>query len=567
MSKKHKKKHAKLPVEEHRVVKPEMTEENSPYSKWEHPAYYIILFILVLVAYINSLNNDFVSDDTYGIMNNPLVGEFSSVKNQALHYLQPLLYYILTNTAGLVPFWFRILNVLAHIGNVFLIFTIFSILSTPLVAFMTAAIFAIHPINIEAVAWISGGPYSWYTFFFLLSFWLYVKAFKNEKRKWLYYSLSIISFLQSLSVGIPAVVLSGVLFLYEYLFGKLSKRWQYLVPFFIFSTIFGIIAVSGVATREHVFKVDHYQTITNYNPLLQIPVAISSYFEMYVWPAGLTLYHSEMNFSKIQFVSKVIVLLIYLASLILSFFKSKPIFFGLALFLIGLVPTLTPQSIHWVVAERYAYFSMIGVVFVTAYLLAKIPKKYEAVMFLTLIIIILSLTIRTIVRNNDWKNEDNLWIATGKTSPSDPKTHNNLGDVYTRHGDYAKAAEELITAIKLNPNYGDAYHNLGNVYQRAGQPQAALQMYQKALQINPRLWQAYQNIGALYFSQKEYATASAYMKKATDLNPYNAQLHTFIGIIELNNGNKEVARKEFTIALQLDPHMDIARQGLQELNK
>lgn len=561
MSKKHKKKHRQL--EDSQVAREPSSPSQLP--RIGTPVFYVILIILVLINYVNAFNNAFVSDDTYGIMNNPYVGTFENVKAQALRYLQPLLYYIITNTFGLVPFWFRLLNILAHIGTVSLMFAIFSVLVTPVVAFMAAAIFAVHPINIEAVSWISGGPYSWYSFFFLLSFWWYMKAF-STKRKWLYYTLSVVGFLQSLSVGIPAVVLSGVLFLYEYLWGDLKKRWPYLIPYFLFAAIFATIAVSGIGARETAFRVDHYQETVRYNPLLQWPVAISSYFELYVWPAALTLYHSEMNFTTTQFAFKVIVLLIYVTSLIISFFKSRPIFFGLAIFIVALLPTLTPQSIHWVVAERYAYFSMIGVTLVTAYLLAKIPKKYEGFMYVLFVAMLIGFSIRTIIRHIDWKNEDNLWIATGKTSPSDPKTHNNLGDVYTRQGNYAKAAEELILAIKLNPNYGDAYHNLANVYQRAGQLDAAMDMYSQALRINPRLWQAYQNLGALHFSKQEYASASAYMLKASELNPNSAQIHAFVGIIEMNRGNKDIARQRLQLALQLDPKMDIARQALMELD-
>ncbi len=562
MSKKHKKKQRQITDD----LEAQPVSEASPLPKIGRPVFYMILIILVIINYANALNNAFVSDDTYGIMNNPYVGMFDNVKAQALRYLQPLLYFIIANTFGLVPFWFRLLNVLAHIGTVSFMFAILSVLTTPLVAFMAAALFAVHPMNIEAVSWISGGPYSWYTFFFLLSFWYYMKAFTTNK-KWLYYTLSVVSFLQSLSVGIPAVVLSGVLFLYEYLWGDLKKRWPYLIPYFLSGGIFAIIAVSGIGARETAFRVDHYQETVNYNPFLQLPVAISTYFELYVWPAALTLYHSEMNFTTSQFAFKVVVLVLYIISLIISFFKSRPIFFGLAIFIIALLPTLTPQSIHWVVAERYAYFSMIGITLVTAYLLAKIPKRYEGFMYVLFVAMIIGFSIRTIVRHIDWKNEDNLWVATGKTSPSDPKTHNNLGDVYTRQGNYAKAAEELIIAIKLNPNYGDAYHNLGNVYQRAGQLDAAMDMYGHALRINPRLWQAYQNIGALYFAKQEYASASAYMNKAAEFNPNSAQIHAFVGIIEMNRGNKELAAKELQLALQLDPNMDIAKQALMELQK
>ncbi len=72
------------------------------------------------------------------------------------------------------------------------------------------------------------------------------------------------------------------------------------------------------------------------------------------------------------------------------------------------------------------------------------------------------------MRNFDWKNQDTLWLATAKTSPSSHQNHNNLGDLYARRGEYEKAVEEFKKAIELKPDYGDAYHNLANVYHQIG---------------------------------------------------------------------------------------------------
>ena len=96
-----------------------------------------------------------------------------------------------------------------------------------------------------------------------------------------------------------------------------------------------------------------------------------------------------------------------------------------------------------------------------------------------------ALSVRTITRNADWKNQDTLWLATAKTSPSSPQNHNNLGDYYGRQGDLEKAAEEFKTAIKLKPNYGDAYHNLANIYHQMGEDDLAIENYRKALSFNP----------------------------------------------------------------------------------
>ena len=129
------------------------------------------------------------------------------------------------------------------------------------------------------------------------------------------------------------------------------------------------------------------------------------------------------------------------------------------------------------------------------------------------------------VRNIDWKDEDHLWLAAAKASPSSPQNHNNLGDYYARHGDLEKAAEEFKKAIELKPNYGDAYHNLANTYQKMGKIAEAIENYQKALSFNPRLWQSYQNLAALYFEQQDFESARENLEKAIGLNSQEANLY------------------------------------------
>ena len=558
MSKKHRKN--KKGETDEKVTRDDSSSDPGIKHLW---AYIGILVLLVLIAYANAFNAAFVSDDVYGILNNAFIREWSSVTAQPLMFLQPFFYFVISNVFGIIPVAFRMMNILAHTGTVIMTFLIGSILVSPIVAFFAAALFAVHPLMIESVTWISGGPYVWYAFLFMLSWWFYIKS----KQTPYYYYVSLVFYFLSLTIGIPAVVLCGVLFIYEYFYGDLKKNWPKLIPYFVFGAFYGYRVISGIGAREHVFKTDHYQETIRYPLHLQIPVAISSYLELFVWPKGLTLYHSELQFTVTQFTVKVIITVSYFIALIYSFFKNRFVFLSLSMFLIGLLPTLTPYGIHWVVGERYAYFSIIGISFVIAYFLAKIPKKFEVATYLLIITMLIGFTVRTIMRNNDWKNEDNLWIATGKTSPSDPKTHNNLADVYARQGKYKEAAEELIIAIKLNKNYGDAYHNLGNIYQRTGQLDAALGMYNHALTINPRLWQSYQNIGALYFAKEEYGSAEAYMKQAINLNPNSSQLRSFLGIVYLRSGRFEESRNEFNTALEMDVNNELAKMGLIELDK
>ncbi|NQU19051.1 tetratricopeptide repeat protein, partial [bacterium] len=247
--------------------------------------------------------------------------------------------------------------------------------------------------------------------------------------------------------------------------------------------------------------------------------------------------------------------------------RSRRIFFGLSFFVITLLPTLTPLGITWIVAERYVYLGAIGIFIVVVLGIKRLSEiRYLKIAIRILFsLIIMALLTRTVIRNIDWKNEDNLWIATARTSPSSPNTHNNLGDVYSRRGEWEKAVYEFKKAIEIKPGYADAYHNLAHTYYLMGKLTEAIESYQNAIHFNPNLWQSYQNLAGIYFELKNINLAMEYFKKAIEVNPTNSQLRTNLGIAYLMLDRKLEAREEFEKSLQLDPNNKRTRQLLHLL--
>ena len=527
----------------------------------------LLLLFLVLITYTNSLNNAFLSDDLAEIVNNPNIGNLMlTITAHPFGFLRPALYSIIFNSAGLNQVLFRLSNIFFHIGSVFLIYAIFNSLYSKRLALIVAAIFAVHPAISEAVVWISGGGYPQYTFFFLISFLLYILAAKRK----LFYLLSSIFYLLSF-MSHPQMPLALFLIfpLYEFSFGSFQKNWKKSIPFFLITIAFILLTVSALPERETTLQSVHYQEKGIDNPFVLIPTAFSSYLELIFFPKNLTLYHSELNFGPVNFAVRALITVIFFAAIGLSFKKNKFVFFWLSFFVIALAPTLTPLRLNWIVAERYIYLPGIGIIASVAYFLdffAK-KKKYHYIVLTVLFLIIIILSARTIIRNVDWKNEDSLWIATGKTSPSSPNTHNNLGDVYGRNGDKQAALREFQTAINIKPNYADAYHNLANTYMELKQPDKALENYQKALEFNPNLWQSYQNIAAIYYANKKYDQALENVQKAIAINPKNINLRNNLGIVYLSMGEKAKAKEIFNLILSSDPQNQLARAGLTEASK
>lgn len=528
---------------------------------------FLFLFILVLIAYANSLNNVFLSDDLAEIVQNPNIGDlFNQITTHPYGFIRPLIYWLAFQIAGLNPFIFRSTNIFFHAGSVFLVYLLFKRLHSQKAGILTASLFAVHPAISEAVVWVSGGSYAQYTFFFLLSFLLYIASKNKPKLYWASVVAFLFSFMSHLHMPLSLFLIFP---LFELAFGNLKKNWLKTVPFLLLSLTYILISLTTIPEREATLQSMHYQQGGVDNPALLIPIALTSYVELIFYPATLTLYHSELAFGQIEFIFRSLITLAFFAGILMSFKKNKFIFFWLAFFFIALSPTLTPFRLNWIVAERYLYLPILGILAVIGLgleRLTRIPKLKQPT-YIIFITILIALSVRTITRNIDWRNEDNLWIATGKTSPSSPNTHNNLGDVYGRRGDKQGALREFQKAIELKPNYGDAYHNLANTYVELGQIDKALENYQNALKFNPNLWQSHQNIASIYFSQKNYGPAIENIQKAISINPKNLNLRNNLGIVYLVSGQKDKAKAAFAATLTLDPTNQVANQGLAETNK
>lgn len=543
--------------------------------KWFKKNYLILssLALLIFIVYTNSLSDAFVSDDIAEIVNNKALPHFSYVTSHFYGFIRPLTNYLIFHLFGLTPFFFRLVNIFWHIGCTWLVFALISYLYNKRWAVLTALLFAVHPLLSEPITWVSGGLYPQYTFFFLLSLYLYILSQKSVK----WYLPAVVAYMMSVASHVSSLMLIPTLTIYEIAFGNLLKNWKRLVPFLAVSLIYGLFVYSTLGERETTLSQVHYQERGVDNVLITVPIAISSYLQLFVWPDQLTIYHSELSFQPVGFTIRAIIFLIYVGLIIYGFFKNRFLFFWLSLIIISLLPTLTPFRLTWIVAERYIYLGSLGFFLVMVWLIDKLSLRFRkkwgdfyglalpvAIAFAVLII---ALSARTIIRNTDWHTEDSLWIATGKTSPSSPNNHNNLGDVYGRHGDTKRSIQEFQTAIALKPNYADAYHNLGNAYRDDKQIDKALQSYQKAAELNPRLWQSYQNMAAIYFDQGKLDLSLQAIQTALKINPQNPNLLMSLGVVYYRMGNKDKAKQALNQAISLDPENAQIRAALLELSK
>jgi protein O-mannosyl-transferase len=466
------------------------------------------LFLAVLFTYVNSLNNEFVSDDVFAIVNNPKLGDFGEVFKNPFYFLRPLEYWVVSNLFGKQPEYFRLINFVFHLLTVWGVYALVPLVSfakvkkqTKLsfksedVGLVAALILAVHPLGAEVVNWISAGPYVqvaglaiWSLVFFLL-------AIKGEEK---YYVWSLVLMLLALFTMERAVVITGLMFMFVWLLGKLKEKWKYLIIPGLLSLVWLGVSVLGVGARTESLQVNYYNDTGSVDFLRQLPVSISEYLKLFVWPVELTLYHSDLLFNNWQFGLRAVVLLGLLGSIVWMFFKNRQIFFWLSWFLICLSPTLLPLGLSWVVAERYVYLAMIGLCVVVAMGFVSLKQKWgsDGAIFL-LVLLVAGMMFRTVLRNNDWQTADNLYLSAERYSTLSPQNHNNLGDIYGRQRKLNLSRDHFLRAIELNPRYADAMHNLGNTYIQMGEIEKAKESFEQAIKNNPNLWQSERALKAI----------------------------------------------------------------------
>jgi len=499
-----------------------------------------ILFFVALALYIPSLRNGFVSDDN-DIIRDVSSWGWGSFYTGTVFHLTNILWLSIYKLVGIVPWAFRLPNLLFYGGCAVLLYSIIKKICNERVAFISTIIWVVHPLLVESVAWIAGGVYTHYTFFFLLSFFLYLKNAQAQftNRGLMYGSWG--TYFISLLFNEKALVLCLLFLVYEWSRGTLKKNWRKLIPYFVVSGCFILFYIFQIQFRVSGVLEDASEASPFYNPLLQIPIAISSYFELLVFPRTLTLYHARLAYPPIEYTLRLIVVFVYLLSAVYVAWKHRRHFFWYALFLVPLLPVLTPLKVSWVYSERYAYLSSMGMIVLVVMVFdtvlytvkqRRIRNVCSIVGILFVVGIVLLLTMRSEYRIRDWESVDTMWLSDEKVAPESVNVHNNLGDYWVRHGDLVKAEKEFRIALALSPDYSPAYHNLALVKEDQGAVSEAIALYQEAVAHNPNLWQSYQNMAALLFKQGDFNGALMMMKKALLVVPNSPDLQKNVRVIE-----------------------------------
>lgn len=509
----------------------------------ENILFFILLFVLTVAIYANTLNGQFLSaDDIPGIVNNPMVTDLTGSLNtfEFEQITHAVFYYLF----GMTPLPYHITSVLMHFINSVLVFIFVSMLFGKKEAIITTLVFLLHPINSETVSWISAYGYLFYAFLTLTIFISFLMWNQTKIDKYLYISIgvyifSIIFYRKTWVALIPVYVFLLDQFILESKF-SLKKMKAYIllaIPTIVFVFVY---IRSLFASRQDLLLNLYYNSPENATPYFNRALyTIFMTMKLFLWPVALTIYHEGEKVKSLQaFTVFMIIVTIMLLGLLyyLTFSKVQPNLYkrqigGLILLIYStMLMSFYPEVVVWAMAERYLYIASIFFGLIVAILFVRIKNK-QLVTWL-LVFLLSFYAIRTFVRTNAWKSSKSLWIATQKISPYSYRVYNNLGDVYAAEGNYPEAIKNFQTSIQMYPKFADAVHNLGFTYYQMGDLEQSKYYLQRSYEMNPRLYQTLHKLGVIAFQQGDVQLAKQYLQKTLELNPNFAPAITNLKYIE-----------------------------------
>ena len=426
-----------------------------------------------------------------------------------------------------------------------------------------AALFALHPLHVESVAWISERKDVLSTFFALLAFLSYERYAKENRRRSFWFSLVFFAF--SLMAKPMLVTMPFVLLLLDWWpLGRLSwsgdksnlkRLFVEKIPFFILSVI------SSVITFCVQQKGGAVATLTGFSLSERIEnafVAYAQYLYKTIWPARLANPYPHPGYWDLSLVIFSILLVFCLCALAaLSARRFPYVFTGWFWFAGTLVPVIGLVQVGiQSMADRYTYFPLIGVFIIFTWGAAefcvkwRMPKTGIAIL---MIIVLAACSLQTRTQLGYWKNNETLFRHTLAVTKNNYTAYNNLGTWLSKNGRLAEAMDCFNKSLQINPDDYEVLYNLGNTFSKLGGWDEAINYYQRSLQIRPDQSDILNNLGFALAAKKQYVDATACFEAALKIDPDFAGAHNNFATVLFIQHKFDAAAQHYREAIRLTP--------------
>ena len=567
--------------------------------------------MITLVAYIPAMHGGYIWDDDDYITDNSTLRTADGLGKIWFELGAVPQYYPLVHTTfwveyhlwQLQPFGYHLVNVLLHALNGVLLGLVLRYLRVP-GAWLAAAFFALHPVHVESVAWITERKNVLSVLFYLSSLLAYLRFANlhldpantsasssmhpltsgNGRRLWRFYTLALFLYLcalltKTVTASMPAAILLV-------LWWKRDRvGWRdvlALVPFFAVGAVLGLTTVW--MEKHFVGAQGAAWALSFVDRCLIAGRALWFYASKLLWPHKLTFIYPRWQIDSGIWWQYLFPLFAVAVILILWLSRNRlgkgPLV--AVLFFAGtLVPALGFFDIYPMrfsfVADHFQYLASIGLIVLgvagfTTFLkrLGTLPRNIG---FAACLGVLFVFGVHVWQQGNIYRDSETLYRDTISKNPGAWMAHNNLGAILTEQDRLDEAIAHFSKVLRINPDYAEAHYNLGHVLVQQGKLKEAAPHLRQALRINPDHAEAHNTLGYALVRQGQLDEAASHLRQALRINPDYADAHNNLGNVLTEQGRLDEAIAHFSTALQTEPDHEkalnslgkaLARQGKNE---
>ncbi len=475
-----------------------------------------------------------------------------------------------TQLYGLNPAGHHTTNLLLHIANVLLLFFILHWLTGSVWrSGFVAALFAIHPLHVESVAWVSERKDVLSGLFWMLTLAAYVSYAKQPSRK--RFSLVVLLFALGLMAKPMLVTLPLVLLMMDsWPLGRFqtSSRKQLLlekIPLFILSAASSAVTLLG---QHSIAAVPPMEQLPLWTRLAHVPIAYLRYIGKLFWPVNLAAFYPYPSTGPtLWHVAVALAILVGFSFFTLRARRRFPyLAVGWFWYLLTLVPVIGLVQVGYqAIADRYTYLPLIGLFLLLTWGIADLSSRWryrKSALAGAAFLILVILASQTWAQVGYWKESVHLFEHSGEAVPDNYFAHSQLCIVLTERGDLAQAGPHCLEAVRLRPNWSEAHNGLGSFLQREGKLDEAIAQYRQALRLKPDDIQANNNVGYALIQQGAPEEAVGPLSHALKLDPDFPEAHNNLGIALGMRGDYAQAADHYRRAIQLKPRFTNAYNNL-----
>jgi tetratricopeptide (TPR) repeat protein len=553
----------------------------------------VLVLLVAAIAFLPALHNGFVYwDDNEMIVDNinfrglgwtQLRWMFTTC---ILGHYQPLSWVtfgIDYSLWGMNPTGYHLTNLILHCANAILFYFVSfrlillgfddpaleKTLELRCAAALSALLFAVHPLRVESVAWVTERHDVLSGFFLLLSVLCYLKGV--ARRRWLIpclacYALSLLS--KAVGVSLPVVLLILDIYpLRRWRKTSISRLVMEKLPFLAMAGVFGVNALfasrqSGALVGWRAYGATQrlaqaFFGIAFYIWKTLVPLNLSPLYEL---PASVRLWHWPFALSALAVLA---------AAGLLFWGRRQPAWAAAAaIYVAFLAPVLgTAQSGPQLAADRYTYLSCMSWAALAAAGALKLwrLKQGRPIVASLAVLAVALLTGLARAQISVWHDSLSLWDQVLRVEPDSKTGHNYMANVLLEQGRPDEALAHYHRALSIDPTYAHAHYNLGNALRQGGKLKEAADEYRQALSFDANHKLAHQNLGGVLLLLGDLAGALNEYQKALRIDPEFAEAHYNLGVALARQGKTEEAAEQYRQALRCDPRHKDARKNLGDI--